>query len=178
MFTRREKILDRSKVVLVDDKDQAIGVMDKLEAHEKGVLHRAFSVFIFNNKGELLIHQRAQHKYHGAGLWTNACCSHPQWEEDIKESAQERLAYEMGLACDLVYKFSFSYKIPVENNLIEHEYDHVFLGVSNQNPIINTDEVMAYQWIHPSKLQKDIQLNPTKFTFWFKKILPMLMQKL
>ncbi|SFG80698.1 isopentenyl-diphosphate Delta-isomerase [Pedobacter insulae] len=171
-------VIDRSKVVLVDENDQAIGVMNKLEAHEKGMLHRAFSVFIFNEKGEMLIHQRARDKYHGSGLWTNACCSHPQWDEDVKGGAQERLFYEMGIACDLSYKFSFSYKIPVENELIEHEFDHVFLGTTNKNPTINLNEVMDYQWINPTELQRDIILSPNKYTFWFKEILPILMQKL
>jgi isopentenyl-diphosphate delta-isomerase len=170
--------MNRSKVVLVDENDQTIGVMDKLEAHEKGILHRAFSIFIFNDKGQMLIHQRAKGKYHGSELWTNTCCSHPQWEEDVKQSAEERLVYEMGLECDLSYRFSFLYKIPVENKLIEHEFDHVFSGLTNQEPIINNKEVMAYKWVNPAELQKDIADNPGKYTFWFKEILPMLMQKL
>ena len=117
--------MDRNKVVLVDEQDHALGEMDKMEAHEKGMLHRAFSIFIFNSERQMLIHQRAQHKYHGGGLWTNACCSHPQWGEEIKASASQRLAYEMGLKCDIDHLFSFMYHTPVENNLIEHEYDHV-----------------------------------------------------
>ncbi|MBX2967577.1 MAG: isopentenyl-diphosphate Delta-isomerase [Cyclobacteriaceae bacterium] len=169
--------MNRNKVVLVNENDMAIGEMDKLEAHIKGVLHRAFSVFIFNENGEMLIHQRAEQKYHGGGLWTNACCSHPQLGEDIKESALERLQFEMGLHCDLESKFSFLYKVPVENNLIEHEFDYVFTGITSEKPKPNSCEVQSFQWICPKQLQKDIQTNPHHYTFWFRKALPILMEK-
>ena len=169
--------MDRNNVILVDEDDLPLGEMDKLEAHEKGILHRAFSVFIYNEMGQMLIHQRADHKYHGAGLWTNACCSHPQWGEDTKVSALQRLAYEMGLQCDLEFKFSFLYKTEVENNLIEHEFDHVFMGVTGLPPVPNPEEVKDYKWIYPIELRKDIEQNPSQYTFWFKQILDMLNTK-
>ena len=160
--------MERNKVVLVSADDVPIKEMDKIEAHKRGALHRAFSVFIFNRKGEMLIHQRAAHKYHGGGLWTNACCSHPQWGEDIRESALERLQYEMGLKCDIKKAFSFIYKAPVENNLIEHENDHVFIGRTDDTPQPHPDEVQKYAWICPETLQRKIIEQPDLFTYWFK----------
>lgn len=164
--------MERNKVVLVDENDQPIGEMDKMEAHEKGILHRAFSIFIFNSKGEMLIHQRANKKYHGGGLWTNACCSHPQWDEDIKESAEQRLQFEMGLQCNLKKVFAFIYHTPVENDLIEHEYDHVLVGYTDLLPIPNADEVENYQWIERSDLLKKVADQPDLFTYWFRMALP------
>jgi len=170
--------MSRNKVILVDENDMVIGEMDKMEAHIKGELHRAFSVFIFNEKNEMLLQQRSNQKYHGGGLWSNACCSHPQWGEDVKESALERLAFEMGLHCEIENRFSFLYKASVENNLIEHEYDHVFTGITSQEPKPNADEVQDFKWISVPELQKDIRANPGRYTFWFKKALPILMEKL
>lgn len=164
--------MERNKVVLVDENDQPIGEMDKMEAHEKGILHRAFSIFILNSKGEMLIHQRANKKYHGGGLWTNACCSHPQWGEDIKESAEQRLQFEMGLQCNLKKVFAFVYHTPVENDLIEHEYDHVLVGYTDLLPIPNADEVENYQWIERSDLLKKVTDQPDLFTYWFRMALP------
>ena len=160
--------MERNKVVLVNAEDVPIREMDKIEAHKSGSLHRAFSVFIFNRRGEMLIHQRAAHKYHGGGLWTNACCSHPQWGEDIKESALERLHYEMGLTCDIKKVFTFIYKTPVENDLIEHENDHVFIGCTDATPQPHPDEVQEYAWVCPEKLQRKIVEQPDIFTYWFK----------
>lgn len=160
--------MERNEVVLVDEQDNTLGVSEKLAAHEKGLLHRAFSIFIFNEQGELLLQQRAANKYHGAGLWTNACCSHPQWNEELEAAAVERLAYEMGLTCHLDYVFSFIYHTPVENNLIEHEYDHVFVGYTNVDPSPNPEEVQNYQWIDRESLLLDLAQNPTKYTFWFR----------
>lgn len=170
--------MNRNKVVLVDENDQVLGEMDKMEAHVKGALHKAFSIFLFNDKGETLIHQRAAHKYHGANLWTNTCCSHPQWDEDVKLSALERLQHEMGMVCDIEFQFSFLYQAEVENDLIEHELDHVFIGNSNDDPKINPDEVQDYKWISLLDLKKDIENNPLKYTFWFKKALPVLLEKM
>lgn len=164
--------MERNKVILVDENDNALGEVEKLEAHEQGKLHRAFSVFIFNDKGELLLQQRANHKYHGAGLWTNTCCSHPQLKEDVRQSAAERLAYEMGLKCDLEYSHSFIYKTKVENDLIEHEYDYVFVGYSNDEPNINKEEVQGYKWMNLNAILEDIHLNPDIYTYWFKVALP------
>ncbi|WGQ09752.1 isopentenyl-diphosphate Delta-isomerase [Pedobacter gandavensis] len=161
---------NRNKVVLVDQHDKTIGEMDKIEAHQKGFLHRAFSIFLFNNKGEMLIHQRAKHKYHGAGLWTNACCSHPQLGEDIKLSAMERLQFEMGIQCNIEKVFSFIYNTSVENNLIEHEFDHVFIGYTDAIPRPNAKEVQTFKWIDTTILSKDIQEHPDQYTYWFKMV--------
>lgn len=160
--------MERNKVVLVNEDDFALAEMDKMQAHREGKLHRAFSVFIFNLKGEMLIHQRANHKYHGAGLWTNACCSHPQWNERVKESAKERLQFEMGMSCDLEHLFSFIYKATVENGLMEYEYDHVFVGYTDAEPVPNILEVQNYKWIAPEELLKQVAAQPQDFTYWFR----------
>lgn len=170
--------MNRNKVVLVDVEDNSIGEMDKLLAHQLGKLHRAFSIFIFNDNKELLLQQRAQQKYHGAGLWTNTCCSHPQLGENINESALERLDMEMGMKCDLTYSHSFIYKANVENDLIEHELDHVFVGYTNQNPVINPEEVMNYKWMNLEAILQDIELNPLHYTYWFKEALPKVIKSL
>ncbi|GAA4146058.1 isopentenyl-diphosphate Delta-isomerase [Sphingobacterium kyonggiense] len=170
--------MERNKVVLVDRKDNAIGEMEKLLAHQQGELHRAFSVFIFNDKGELLLQQRAANKYHGGGLWTNTCCSHPQWGEDVDSSALERLNYEMGLKSNLELVYSFIYYTTVENNLTEHELDHVFVGYSDQNPLPNDDEVQDYKWMNPTEILSDINENPSLYTVWFKQALPELLSKI
>lgn len=163
---------NRDKVVLVDDQDAPIGQMDKLEAHQKGALHRAFSIFLFNSNGEMLLQQRAKEKYHGGGLWTNACCSHPQWDEDILESALERLEFEMGIRCDIQEAFTFSYKTAVENDLIEHEVDHVFIGHTDIDPKPNREEVQDFKWMNINHLLKDAQQNHGNYTYWFKMALP------
>ncbi len=170
--------MERNTVVLVDENDNPIAEMDKLAAHEKGYLHRAFSIFIFNNNGELLLQQRANHKYHGAGLWTNTCCSHPQWEEDVKSSAIQRLNYEMGMQCDIKWVYSFIYNERVENNLIEHELDYVFVGYSEESPVLNRDEVQDYKWMEVKKILSDIEHNPTHYTIWFKYAFPELLSKI
>lgn len=168
--------MDRNKVILVDEYDDVIGQMDKLVAHKLGQLHRAFSIFVFNSNKQLLMQQRASHKYHGANLWTNTCCSHPQLGERVEESAMERLNFEMGMQCNLHFSHAFIYHAKVENELIEHEYDHVFIGYSDSNPIINSDEVQDYKWIDLDLLQEDIQLHPTQYTYWFKEALPLVIQ--
>lgn len=155
-------------VILVDENDNEIGVMEKLQAHQKGVLHRAFSVFIFNDKEELLLQQRALSKYHSAGLWTNTCCSHPRPNETIKDAANRRLFEEMGMCCDLKIKTNFIYKTPFDNGLTEHELDYVLVGYTNQNPLINMEEVEYYKWQSISDVKKDIVLNPDNYTSWFK----------
>lgn len=160
--------MDRNQVVLVNEIDETIGVMDKMEAHRTGSLHRAFSIFIFNDKNEMLLHQRARDKYHGANLWTNACCSHPQLYEDVQRSAAERLNFEMGMQCELEAAFTFIYKAAVENGLIEHELDHVFIGYSNLNPNPNPAEVQDYKWIDLPNLVVDIQQFPHKYSIWFR----------
>ncbi|MFD1769193.1 isopentenyl-diphosphate Delta-isomerase [Sphingobacterium suaedae] len=170
--------MERNNVVLVDENDNAIAEMEKLAAHEQGYLHRAFSVFIFNDKEELLLQQRANHKYHGAGLWTNTCCSHPQWEEDVDSSAKERLKYEMGLTCDLRLIYSFIYNERVENNLTEHELDYIFIGHSNQSPVLNQDEAQDYKWMNADEILMDIKVNPSHYTVWFRQAFPELLSKI
>mgnify|MGYP000899676481 CR=1 FL=1 len=160
------------KVVLVNEEDEQLSEMDKLEAHQLGLLHRAFSVFIFNSQGEMLIHQRAFEKYHGGGLWTNACCSHPQWGEEVLFSAEARLKYEMGLSCTLEKMFTFLYHAKVEKGLIEHEFDHVLLGYTDEEPHIHKDEVASYKWLDPKEVYLRTQTHPEEFTYWFKEALP------
>ncbi len=155
-------------VILVDEQDNEIGVMEKLRAHELGKLHRAFSVFIFNDKKELLLQQRAINKYHSGGLWTNTCCSHPRPNETIKDAAIRRLYEEMGMTCDLKIINNFIYKTEFENGLIEHEFDYILTGISNLTPLINKTEVESYKWQQISEIQNDINLNANQFTTWFK----------
>jgi isopentenyl-diphosphate Delta-isomerase len=155
-------------VVLVDKNDNQIGLMPKMEAHEKGVLHRAFSVFVFNHQGEMLLHRRALHKYHSGGLWTNTCCSHPRDGETLEEAAKRRLMEEMGMTCEVKKVMSFIYKSELDKGLTEHEFDHVFVGYSNMTPQINREEVEEYKYMHPKKVKEDIISNPEKYTEWFK----------
>lgn len=156
------------EVILVDKSDRALGTMEKTEAHRKGVLHRAFSVFIFNSKKELLLQQRALNKYHSAGLWTNTCCSHPRPGEDTLLAARRRLREEMGLETELTFKTSFVYRTEFENGMTEHEFDHVFTGKSNNDPIINVEEVCAYRWLAADAVKTEIRSQPEKFTSWFR----------
>ena len=156
------------KVILVDKNDRQIGLMEKQEAHVKGLLHRAFSIFVFNSSNELLIQKRALQKYHSGGLWTNTCCSHPREKETILEAAHRRLHEEMGMTCKLELKFNFIYKAKLDNNLYEHEFDHVFFGVSNNDPKINNQEVDSYDYKPLAFLKKDIVAHPNKYTEWFK----------
>ena len=156
------------KVILVDTLDNQIGLMPKMEAHEKAVLHRAFSVFVFNNKGELLLQQRAAEKYHSPLLWTNTCCSHQRNGETSLAAGKRRLEEEMGFTCQLEEVFSFIYKAPFDNGLTEHELDHVMVGEFNENPVINTDEVAAYKWMTLDAVKKNIETHSELYTEWFK----------
>jgi isopentenyl-diphosphate Delta-isomerase len=157
------------EVILVNERDEVIGRAEKLDAHEKGMLHRAFSVFLFNNNNELLLQQRALHKYHSPGLWTNTCCSHPRPNESIVDSATRRCREEMGVeVVSLNNAFSFLYKVEFENGLIEHEFDHVLIGKHNADPIVNSNEVAHFKWISIDQLKEDIALNDSKYTAWFK----------
>lgn len=155
-------------VILVDESDNEIGVMEKLQAHQEGLLHRAFSIFIFNSKNELLLQQRALTKYHSAGLWANTCCSHPRPNETIKDSANRRLHEEMGMSCDLNIKTNFIYTTQFENGLTENELDYVLVGFTNQNPIINIEEVESYKWQSISDIKTDVIANPQHYASWFK----------
>jgi isopentenyl-diphosphate delta-isomerase len=156
------------EVVLVDVNDSVIGFMEKMEAHKKGLLHRAFSVFIFNSNNELLLQQRAISKYHSGGLWTNTCCSHPRKNETFHSAANRRLSEEMGMVCELKEAFNFTYKSHLDKGLIEHEFDWVFVGKSNKLPNINKEEVESYKYIDLNDLVKDIDLNPGLYTEWLK----------
>ena len=155
-------------VILVDEKDNEIGTMPKMEAHVSGVLHRAFSVFIFNQNGELLLQQRALDKYHSGGKWTNTCCSHPRVGEETLAAANRRLLEEMGMECELNYGFNFLYKADVENGLIEHEFDHVYYGICDDLPAINLTEVAAYKYVKIDTLRLDLEKNPALYTEWLK----------
>jgi len=156
------------QVVLVNEHDEDIGYMEKMEAHEKGLLHRAFSVFVFNSKQELLLQQRAIEKYHSGGLWTNTCCSHPRKEETVLAAAHRRLDEEMGLECALEQKFSFIYKAELDQGLTEHELDHVLVGVTDIEPIINPAEVHAWKYKSMQAIQQDMKEHPEAYTEWFK----------
>ncbi|QBR13259.1 isopentenyl-diphosphate Delta-isomerase [Sphingobacterium sp. CZ-2] len=172
---KNQEIKNRDLVVLVNEQDEEMGLMEKMEAHQLGLLHRAFSVFIFNKEGKILIQRRAAKKYHGALLWTNTCCSHQQLDETTMQAAKERLMAEMGLACPLFEVYKFQYKEYVENNLIEHELDTVLVGYSDVDPDINPLEVADYQWISLMELLQWMQREPESFTIWFKIILPKLL---
>jgi isopentenyl-diphosphate delta-isomerase len=160
-----------TEVILVNEKDEILGTMEKLEAHEKGLLHRAFSIFVFNSNNELLIHQRAFGKYHSEGLWTNTCCSHPSPGETVLEASHRRLQEEMGLDCEMQQSFHFIYKADLDNNLIEHELDHVVIGQSDQTPNLNPEEAINFKYIGLEDLLVDVSKNPSNYTFWFKTIL-------
>ena len=155
-------------VVLVDKNDNPIGLMEKIEAHRRGLLHRAFSVFIIDDASRLLLQKRSQTKYHSPGLWTNTCCSHPRNGEIIIDAANRRLMQEMGMSANLKHMFSFIYRAEFDNGLIEHEFDHVFIGKSNSDPVINSDEVCEWKWTEIKKIKKDIIENSHHYTEWFK----------
>ena len=156
------------QVILVNEHDIEIGAMPKLEAHQKGVLHRAFSVFVFNKKGQLLLQQRADEKYHSGGLWTNTCCSHPRPGEKISDAADRRLKEEMGITCKLKAVFSFTYRADLDNELKEHEFDHVLFGLSDQLPIVNKNEVKNFKYLDLQNLRSEIQNHPANYTEWLK----------
>jgi len=157
-------------VILVNDEDKEVGLMKKMDAHKNALLHRAVSVFIVNSKGEWLLQRRAISKYHSGGLWTNTCCTHPLPNETNMEAANRRLNQEMGLQCNLSELFSFKYKESLDNFLTEYELDHVFMGINDQIPMININEVSEYKYIEYKALHKDILKNPDNYTAWFRKI--------
>jgi isopentenyl-diphosphate delta-isomerase len=164
------------KVILVDERDQEIGVSDKLAAHREGKLHRAFSIFIFNQKGEMLLQKRSlprsgsvsDKKYHSGGLWSNACCSHPRPGESMTAAAARRLHEELGITCDLKKAFDFIYLAPLNNQLVEHEFAHVFVGRYRGRVHPNADEVQEYRWVSPEALNRELLYHPKRFTIWFK----------
>ena len=157
------------EVILVDKHDVEQGTMEKMEAHKNGgTLHRAFSVFVFNTKGELLLQRRALHKYHSGGLWTNTCCSHPRPGETVREAGNRRLEEEMGMQCKLVELFSFEYKAELDGGMTEWELDHVLLGLSDKEPSINEEEVAEFKYMPLDDIDEDLNKNPQNYTEWFK----------
>ena len=160
--------MEEEQVILVNELDQQIGLMPKLEAHEKAILHRAFSVFILNDKNEIMLQQRAHQKYHSPLLWTNTCCSHQRNGETNIQAGSRRLYEEMGFKTELKELFSFIYKAPFDNGLTEHELDHVMIGYYNDEPMINPEEVEDWKWMKVEDIQKDMLLNPDYYTVWFK----------
>ena len=155
-------------VILVDPQDREIGIEEKIKAHRDGKLHRAFSVFVFNEKNEMLLQQRAWHKYHSGGLWTNACCSHPRPGETLEQAAARRLQEEMGFSCPLHRAFQFIYKAELDGGLIEHELDHVFIGTYNGTIQPNVNEVAAFRWHPVQTIENDLKQSLEKYTVWFK----------
>lgn len=160
--------MEEEKVILVNLADEQVGTMAKMEAHEKAVLHRAFSVFVMNDKGETMLQQRAAHKYHSPLLWTNTCCSHQRVGETNIEAGKRRLQEEMGFVTELNELFSFVYKAPFDNGLTEHELDHVMMGNYDEMPNINADEVADWKWMKPQDIKNDIARQPEVYTAWFK----------
>jgi isopentenyl-diphosphate delta-isomerase len=157
----------KEEVILVNELDEQVGVMEKMEAHQKGLLHRAFSIFIFNQKGKMLLQQRASNKYHSGGKWSNACCSHPLPGEELSDAAKRRLKEELGFETDLKKVFEFTYRVELENSLIENEVDHVFTGQYNGKIILNPEEVQDYCFKSIPEIKQSLQIKPATFTKWF-----------
>lgn len=173
-FSKKEAM---ESVILVDEHDNPVGTAEKIQAHRDGLLHRAFSVFLFDGKGNTLLQQRALNKYHSQGLWSNACCSHPAPGEEVHVGAERRLREEMGIVnCPLIHLFSFAYRTEFPNGLIEHEYDYVFAGVFEGDPMPNADEVMGWKWMRIEELKTDIVVNPERYTYWIREILARVLQ--
>jgi isopentenyl-diphosphate delta-isomerase len=162
------------EVILVDESDKPLGVMEKMEAHRKALLHRAFSVFILNSKGEMLLQQRSVTKYHSGGLWTNACCSHPRPGEDTGQAAGRRLAEELGFTTQLEEVFDFTYKSEFENGLTEYEYDHVFVGYYDEDIHPDPAEVCAYKFLSPEAIEAGLAAHPEAYTSWFHLAFPLI----
>jgi isopentenyl-diphosphate delta-isomerase len=157
-------------VILVNEKDEPTGTIGKLEAHQRGLLHRAFSVFLFDTKGRMLLQQRAAGKYHGGGLWSNTCCSHPFPGEAIGDAARRRLQEELGINTAVEPVFAFTYRAEVENGLIEHEFDHVFAGTWEGDFALNPEEVAAVRYVTANELEEELKMHPEHFTQWFRLI--------
>lgn len=156
----------QENIILVDENDQEIGSIEKLQAHKLGVLHRAFSVFIFNKKGELLLQQRANGKYHSAGLWSNTCCSHPQYKEEMSAAIERRLHQELNMEVPVEFQFKFTYKAPLEKGLWEHEIDHVYFGRSGRHPLPNPEEVQDWKYITMERLERELNNWPERYSQW------------
>lgn len=168
LLIKPENLMIEEMVILVNENDEKIGLMPKMEAHEKGLLHRAFSVFIFNSNNELLLQKRAESKYHSPNLWTNTCCSHQRSGENSIDAGKRRLEEEMGFTTELTEATAFIYKAPFDNGLTEHEYDHILVGHFDGIPKVDKTEVSSWKWMSLNKIKKDIQNNPHDYTEWFK----------
>jgi len=163
--------LGTEEVILVNDQDEPLGTMEKVEAHRQGALHRAFSVVLYNPEGQMLIQRRAACKYHSPGLWSNACCSHPRPGESLEDAVQRRLKEELGITCPVEHAYSFIYKIAFDNGLTEHELDHVFVGTVSENLAVNPREVSEFTFTSPDELLARMEKSPAMFTFWFQMIM-------
>ena len=170
--------MNSNTVIAVNEKDEVVGYHSKMEVHEKGILHRAISVCIFNSKGEWLLQQRAENKYHSGLLWSNTTCTHPMIGESVLEAANRRLFEEMGMHAILTKEFSFQYRAELDKSLVENELDHVFVGISDDLPNINLNEVASYQYIATDDLTRSIQNQPERYTEWFKLLFPMVLNKI
>jgi len=170
-FYYLKKMEMKDDIILVDKNDNEIGTGKKMEVHKSGKLHRAFSILVFNPKGELMLQKRSRGKYHCGGLWTNTCCSHPRPGEKLGQATHRRLVEEMGFDCGLQEVFSFVYKARFSNELTEHEFDHVFVGEYEDEPKLNPEEAEDWRWGKMDEVAKDIENNPEKYTFWFREIL-------
>lgn len=160
-----------NEVILVDQNDVEVGRAEKLIAHKKGLLHRAFSIFLFNSDGDLLIQKRAANKYHSANLWSNTCCSHPKPNETLQEATKRRLKEELNIETELSWSFSHLYRVEFDSGLIENELDHIFIGTYDMLPQINPDEVSDFKYISISDLTLDIEKHPEDYSFWFKELI-------
>ena len=169
---------EQEAVILVDESDRPVGIMEKMEAHRRALLHRAFSVFIFNSMGEMLLQQRAKEKYHSAGLWTNACCSHPRPGEDTREAAIRRLREELGFSTELEKLFEFTYRSAFDNGLTEYEFDHVFIGKYDREITPNGAEVSDYRFLSFPAIETEMEVAPERFTSWFRLAFPRVKNKM
>jgi isopentenyl-diphosphate delta-isomerase len=158
----------KEELILVNEDDQMVGVGEKLQTHLIGALHRAFSAYIFNSAGQLLLQKRSSTKYHSQGLWSNTCCGHPRPGESIKEASRRRLREEMGFDCELKEVFEFIYHVKLNNGLYEHEYDHVVVGTFDGHPTPNRDELDEWKWVDPMTIKVDIEEHPEEYTHWFR----------
>lgn len=170
--------MEEPLVIHVNNQDEALGFYPKMYVHEHGILHRAVSVLIFNSKGEWLMQKRASSKYHSGGLWTNACCTHPYPEESSKDAAERRLIEEMGMRVDLEKQFDFIYKKSLDKGLIEHEFDHVYMGISDDAPVLNKDEAEDFTYLSSNDLALSMKIKPDAYTEWFKILFPIANQKI
>lgn len=166
--------MNDEKIITVDSNDVALGSMGKLLVHQEGILHRAFSIFIMNDDGKIMLQKRAITKYHSGGLWTNTCCGHPREDEEIDTATHRRLKEEMGFDCNLREIFVFKYQVALDNNLQENEIDHVFIGDYQENPVLNKDEADDWKWMSVEEIETDIKSNSDAYTFWLKIALPKL----